>query len=76
MCELCRQYPCHPLCPNAPEPKLVKECCKCDEGIYQGDEYLSTPDGFICKDCLEDLSVDEWLEIMGESLTIAESEDM
>lgn len=45
MCEICRQTPCHPRCPNAPEPKPVEMCCLCDEGIYEGDEYLNTTDG-------------------------------
>ena len=66
MCEICRQTPCHPRCPNAPEPKPVKRCCLCGEGIYEGDEYLITTDGCVCKDCLEDFSINQWLELIGE----------
>lgn len=32
-------------------------------------------DGCVCKDCLEDFSIDQWLELIGESLTTAERED-
>jgi hypothetical protein len=74
MCEICRQTPCHPRCPNAPEPIAVETCCKCDGGIYEGDKYLDTVDGCICEDCLGGLSVSEWLDIIGESLTTAERE--
>lgn len=76
MCEICRQTPCHPRCPNAPEPRAVKTCCKCGTGIFEGEKYLETTDGSVCKECLEELSVDEWLEIMGESLETAEREEM
>lgn len=75
MCDICRQTPCHPRCPNAPEPKPVKRCCLCGEGIYEGDEYLITTDGCVCKDCLEDFSINQWLELIGESLTTAEREE-
>ena len=32
MCEICRKYPCHPRCPN------------CNEGIYNGEEYIVNGD--------------------------------
>lgn len=75
MCDICRQTPCHSRCPNAPEPKPVKRCCLCGEGIYEGDEYLITTDGCVCKDCLGDFSINQWLELIGESLTTAEREE-
>lgn len=37
MCSLCRQFPCHPRCPNAPEPVPLMRCKECGEGIYEGD---------------------------------------
>ena len=40
MCSLCRQFPCHPRCPNAPEPVPLMRCKECGEGIYEGDEVL------------------------------------
>ena len=39
MCEICGQNPCHPRCPNAPEPKEVHICSECLEGIYPGDRF-------------------------------------
>ena len=53
MCSLCRQFPCHPRCPNAPEPVPLMRCKECGEGIYEGDEYYDTGNGGICKECIE-----------------------
>ena len=36
MCEICRQYPVHPQCPNA-EPILYGYCEKCGRQIYAGE---------------------------------------
>lgn len=45
---------------------------QCGNGIYEGDEYFDSPDGPICKDCMEDMSYSEVLEIIGEKMTVAE----
>lgn len=37
MCSVCGMNPCHPSCPNAPEPVPVYECCRCGYGILEGD---------------------------------------
>lgn len=53
MCEICRQFPCHPRCPNysTPQPRII--CCYCDEGIYQGERYLDNEQGeYIHEDCI------------------------
>ena len=50
----------------------MKRCYKCGGGIYEGDEYLMATDGPLCRDCLEELSVEEWLEIYEDSLSTAE----
>lgn len=42
MCEICGQNPCHPRCPNAPEPKEVHICSECLEGIYPGDRFYES----------------------------------
>ena len=55
MCEICGQNPCHPRCPNAPEPKEVHICSECLEGIYPGDR-------------LKGMTIDEIFELLGESL--------
>ncbi|MBQ6091324.1 MAG: hypothetical protein IJL07_08690 [Lachnospiraceae bacterium] len=71
MCEICRQIPCHPRCPNAPEPEPKYECSECGEGIYEGDRYFDGPDGYICEDCMENKSVEDVLGLFGEVLTTA-----
>ena len=40
MCEICRSYPCHPRCPNYIPPKASHYCSICNEGIYDGEEYI------------------------------------
>lgn len=40
MCEICRQHPCHPRCPNYEPPKTSYYCSICDEGIYDWEEYV------------------------------------
>lgn len=76
MCSMCLSLPCHPRCPNAPEPVAVHRCYKCGVGIFDGEKYLDSPIGQICEDCLDDMTADEWLELFGESLAIAEKEEM
>lgn len=55
MCELCRQNPCHPACPNA-EPDRHIICENCGEWIREGDRYFNSPlDGTIlCESCVDD----------------------
>lgn len=76
MCSMCLRTPCHPRCPNAPEPVAVHRCFKCGVGIFEGEKYLDSSAGQICEDCLDDMAVEEWLELLGESLSIAEKEEM
>lgn len=71
MCEICRQNPCHPRCPNAPEPKPVHKCEMCHGGIFEGDKFLESCRGIICIDCLEDMDISELLEIAGLELSEA-----
>lgn len=40
MCDLCRQYPCHPRCPNYIPPKTTYYCSICNEEIYKGERYI------------------------------------
>ena len=37
MCDICHQVPCHPRCPNAPDPIPVFICSGCGQDIYEGD---------------------------------------
>lgn len=52
MCEECRQYPCHPRCPNAPEPPIYAKCEICGEPIYDGDEYFELDGHNYCEACV------------------------
>ena len=54
MCAVCRKNPCDSRCPNAEEPKSIYTCEWCKEPIYEGDKYMNTPEGPVCKDCIED----------------------
>lgn len=38
MCDICRQFPCPPGCPNAPGPIAVFVCSGCDRDIYEGED--------------------------------------
>lgn len=50
MCEICRQHPCHPQCPNY-EPEVVTYCRFCKIPICKGERYYDLPDTVICLDC-------------------------
>lgn len=71
MCSVCMRVPCHPRCPNAPEPVPIYRCGKCGEGIFEGDKYYDSQKGYICEECLDDMSSGELLELVGESLASA-----
>ena len=50
ICEICRQIPCHPRCPNAIHK--VKSICEiCGEELYEGEYYTTDNSGGIyCSD--------------------------
>ena len=50
MCAECGMNPCHPRCPNAPEPVPIHECVKCGYGILAGDKFWDSPEGKICEE--------------------------
>ena len=75
MCAECGMNPCHPRCPNAPEPVPVHKCVKCGYGILAGDKFWDSPEGKICEECVDDMSAEEILKLCGESLTEAEKEE-
>lgn len=72
MCSICGSISCNSRCPNAPELKTIEICSECGERIYEGDEYFDSFSGPICKECMEDKSLTELLEVFGEKLTVAE----
>ena len=45
MCEICKSYPCSPLCPCYTPPKATHRCSKCNEGILNGEEYIVNENG-------------------------------
>ena len=55
MCSVCGMNPCHPSCPNAPEPVPVYECCRCGYGILEGDKFWDSPAGYMCEDCVDEM---------------------
>ena len=52
MCEICRQVPCHPRCPNA-EHKVFCECSICGDDIYEGETMYDLADMYVCEDCVK-----------------------
>lgn len=54
MCQECHRTPCHPSCPNAPEPTVVHHCVNCGAEIYAYDEYYEINDDAWCEGCILD----------------------
>lgn len=68
---MCFMTPCHPRCPNAPEPIAVRICSRCADGIMEGETYLDSEEGPICEGCLSEMTVKEYLAYVGEKLATA-----
>lgn len=75
MCAMCGSYPCVNRCPNAPEPKPVYTCSWCNEPIFEEDKYMDTADGPVCKECIEGMTVSEFMEMIGETFSTAKKEE-
>ena len=54
MCSECRQHPCHPRCPNAPDPVAVFICSGCSHEIYEGEDYWDIMGEQFCESCIEE----------------------
>lgn len=52
MCEVCRRYPCHSSCPNAPEPPMFAHCVMCGSDILYGEEYYDIYGDYYCENCM------------------------
>ena len=54
-CEYCHQYITHhPRCPLCEPPRATHYCSICDEGIYDGEEYIENDDGdYAHWDCVD-----------------------
>ena len=68
--------PCHPQCPNAPEPPAVYRCAYCNEPIAAGEEYMEI-DGeyYHLEDCAQDAAVGILFKVCGAAKGVAEVED-
>lgn len=75
MCSVCLSTPCHPRCPNAPEPVPVMVCSWCHEGILAGEKYIDVTGGQICEKCVEGMTVREYMELIGEGFTTAKEKE-
>lgn len=64
MCTICKMTPCHFRCPNSSEPKAAAFCVQCGQAMYRGDSHLNG----VCKECLEDFTVSEWLDFFESRL--------
>lgn len=65
MCSECRQTPCHPRCPNAPEPIAFGYCEQCGKGLRGDYEYFTDSYGntFCSLECALDyygIKSSEW----------------
>ena len=65
MCAICHNAPCHPRCPNAPEPIAVDDCYLCDKPIREGEGYFTLCGVAICADCAETMSMRQLSDIYG-----------
>lgn len=52
MCDICRQSPCPPGCPNAPEPRAIYVCSGCDQDIYEGEDVYHIMGEQFCESCI------------------------
>lgn len=68
MCQLCRSYPCNYHCPNYIPPKTSYYCSICQEGIYEGEEYIENDCGeYIHYECP---TVREMVEFLGYEVQV------
>lgn len=67
----------HSMCPNYTPPKASRYCSICDNGIYDGEEYIENLDGeYAHYDCITDLSYRSMIEwLSGEIRTMEDGYD-
>lgn len=75
MCDICRQSPCHPQCPNAPDPPAVYTCKICGESIVAGDVFYEMDGEYYHEECFEDNAVSILVEECGAMKGTAEKDD-
>ena len=75
MCDICRQSPCHPQCPNAPDPPTVYVCKSCGDPIVVGDEYYEFDGDYYHEECFEDNATAILVEQCGATRGTAEEDE-
>jgi hypothetical protein len=55
MCQECRQFPCDPRCPNAPDPEEIPVyvCSGCGEEIMDGEDVWEFLCEQFCETCVD-----------------------
>lgn len=77
MCMVCRMSPCHPRCPNAPDPPAAFRCHDCGEPIYPGDEYARVDGVEYCEGCIDNSPFCVLIPLLGgEWKTVQEGESI
>ena len=74
MCSECGHYKCTPGCPNY-EPEIVEYCGKCHKAIYAGTTYIEGYVGYICEECIEDMTKEELIKLLGFDIKTARVEE-
>lgn len=71
-CEICGQYGGHlKLCPYYVPPKALKHCVICEDGIYDGEEYIENADGeYMHLECVQ--GIRQLLGWLGEDIKMME----
>ena len=73
MCDVCHMTPCHPRCPNAPDPPTVYTCKHCGEPIVVGDEFMEVDgDYYHLEACARDAAMSLLMEKLGARTGTAE----
>lgn len=75
MCSECWKVPCHPSCPNAPEPRGVADCVRCGNPILPGEEYARIDGVYYHGSCIEDMPCCELITLLGGEWHIASEDD-
>jgi len=60
----CLQNPCHPRCPNAPNPEILGECTQCGDELTYGYPIYTDSEGnkFCGHNCADKYwGIKEWL---------------
>ncbi len=75
MCAECHQTPCHPRCPNAPEPKAIFICESCGEAICEGDDAYEIGGAYYHEECAEDNALEILVELFDARKFTAEPQE-